>query len=92
MLAMTACADYFCFSSFRSFLRLLKFSAAILEGEGGGVVNLSIYIYQCLLKDYAHVSETCIKRVQALNASSRAALMLKLDRSGTATRYFLSIS
>jgi endonuclease IV len=25
--------------------------------------------------------------MQALNASSRAALMMKLDRSGTATRY-----
>ena len=57
----------------------------------GGVVNLSIYIYQCLLRDYARDSETCIKRVQTLNASSRAALMLKLDRSGTATRYFLNI-
>jgi hypothetical protein len=47
---------------------------------------------QCfLLEDFA-LFDAFVKHVQALNASSRAALMLKLDRSGTATRYLLSLS
>ena len=55
------------------------------------MVNQSYYIYQCfLLEDFA-LFDAFVKHAQALNASSRAALMLKLDRSGTATRYLLSL-
>jgi hypothetical protein len=56
------------------------------------VLNQSPYIYQCfLLEDFA-LFVAFGKHVQALNASSRVALMLKLDKSGTATMYLLSIS
>jgi hypothetical protein len=63
------------------------------KGENWGMAEWGGQpVYQCfLLEDFA-LFDGFVKHVQALNASSRAALMLKLDRSGTATRYLLCLS